>query len=90
MLNCREKGHFKKECTTPPQRGNHNPFNINRNQNTNPVKNTKREMLPIRNTNQVGPSNTNSNKALIVQSGESCDCSIKLGYGGLKFGRRWI
>ncbi|MFS8022158.1 putative transcription factor interactor and regulator CCHC(Zn) family [Helianthus anomalus] len=28
-FNFAEKGHFKRECTKPPQQGNQNPFNRN-------------------------------------------------------------
>ncbi|KAJ0896645.1 putative transcription factor interactor and regulator CCHC(Zn) family [Helianthus annuus] len=69
-FNCREKGHFKRECTKPPILGNQYPFNQNQqrqpNQNTNITNNTKRAMVPVGNSNQVGPSNTNSYRALIV------------------------
>ncbi|MFS7955818.1 putative transcription factor interactor and regulator CCHC(Zn) family [Helianthus anomalus] len=59
-FNCRERGHFKRDCTKPPLQGNQNPFNRNR------VANNEREMVPT----------NNANRALIVQADESCDWSV--------------
>ncbi|MFS7943451.1 putative transcription factor interactor and regulator CCHC(Zn) family [Helianthus anomalus] len=65
-FNCRKKGHFKRECTKPPQQGNQYPFNRNQ------VANNERALAPI----------NNANRALIVQANESCDWSVQLGNSG--------
>ncbi|KAJ0735193.1 putative transcription factor interactor and regulator CCHC(Zn) family [Helianthus annuus] len=49
-FNCRENGHFKRECMKPPQQGNQYPFNRNQ------VANNERETVP----------KNRSNRALIV------------------------
>ncbi|KAJ0442205.1 putative transcription factor interactor and regulator CCHC(Zn) family [Helianthus annuus] len=54
-FNCREKGHFKRECTKPPQQGNQYPFNRNQ------VSNNERVMVLEKNVN----------RALFVQADES-------------------
>ncbi|KAJ0589710.1 putative transcription factor interactor and regulator CCHC(Zn) family [Helianthus annuus] len=65
-FNCREKGHFKRESTKPPQQGNQYPFNRNQ------VANHERTMVLA----------NNANRALIVKADESCDWSVQLGNGG--------
>ncbi|MFS8008991.1 hypothetical protein Hanom_Chr14g01279371 [Helianthus anomalus] len=71
-----EQGHFKCECTRPPQYDNQNPF---RNQTSN---NTECAMVPVGNSNQAGSSNTNNTRALVVQADENYDRSVQLGSGG--------
>ncbi|KAJ0795810.1 putative transcription factor interactor and regulator CCHC(Zn) family [Helianthus annuus] len=65
-FNCREKRHFKRECTKPPQQGNQYPFNGNQ------VANNERVMVPA----------NNANRALIIQADESCDWFVQLGNSG--------
>ncbi|MFS7984362.1 putative transcription factor interactor and regulator CCHC(Zn) family [Helianthus anomalus] len=65
-FNYRENGHFKRECTKPPQQGNQYPFNRNQ------VVNNERTMVPA----------NSANRALIVQVDESCDWYAQLGNGG--------
>ncbi|MFS7966241.1 putative transcription factor interactor and regulator CCHC(Zn) family [Helianthus anomalus] len=79
-FNCREQGHFKRQCTKPAQHGNQNPFRNQCNQqNHNQTRNNERALMPANNTHQAGP--LNNNRALVVQVDEGCDWSIQLGNG---------
>ncbi|MFS7996159.1 hypothetical protein Hanom_Chr12g01126671 [Helianthus anomalus] len=39
-------------------------------------------MVPIENSNQLGSSNANNTRALVVQADEKCDRFVQLGSGG--------
>ncbi|KAF5775114.1 putative transcription factor interactor and regulator CCHC(Zn) family [Helianthus annuus] len=72
-----ERGHFKRECTRPPQHGNQNPFRGQGNRtNQSQERNNERTLVPVNNSSQVGPSN--ANQALVVQFDEGCYWSIQL------------
>ncbi|KAF5784573.1 putative transcription factor interactor and regulator CCHC(Zn) family [Helianthus annuus] len=86
-FRCGERGHFKRESTKPPQYGNQNPFRnrtnqSNQNSNHNNNNNTERAMVLVGISNQVGSSNANNTKALVVQADENYDWSVQLGSGG--------
>ncbi|MFS7959777.1 hypothetical protein Hanom_Chr08g00695131 [Helianthus anomalus] len=38
--------------------------------------------MHVNNSNQVGSSNANKTRTLVVQAGESCDWSVQVGSGG--------
>ncbi|KAJ0577604.1 putative transcription factor interactor and regulator CCHC(Zn) family [Helianthus annuus] len=81
-FRCGERGHFKRECTRPPQYGNQNPFRNQTNQSNQTSNNSERAMVPVGNSNQARSSNANNTRALVIQADENYDWSVQSGSGG--------